>query len=342
MELFARGGGDVFQILSFYCIGDPLALISVFFSAENMVICYNFLALLRCFLAGLALERLINEIKPSIGTISCLVGSVMYAFSFWIVYNITRHPSFVNPCIYFPLIIAGCEKIRNNKKPYYLIVAVALMATSNFYYFYMSVMLTVIYVIIRLGIDIKNRESRKAIKAAYKITIYSLIGALCAGITIVQAIRTFITDPRSEGAIGFSWVYPLEYYKSLISSIFYSNSTFYLCLGIGVPTIVAIILLFKGKDYLTLKIMWILSLIFILIPAIGQVFNGFGYITNRWSFAVAVIAAVTVALMWEDRYVCIWNNYSSPDLNMCQCKIYEYHTYSSDSILGSFVNGIFS
>ena len=60
-----------------------------------------------------------------------------------------RHPFFINPMIYFPLLCLGVEKIFKKERPYLFIVITAVASMSNFYFLYMLTIFTVIYALIR-------------------------------------------------------------------------------------------------------------------------------------------------------------------------------------------------
>ena len=43
-----------------------------------------------------------------------------------------------------------------------------------------------------------------------------------------------------------------------------------------------------------------MSLIMVSFPIFGRIFNGMGYIANRWSYALALVAAYTFVVQYED------------------------------------------
>ena len=71
-------------------------------------------------------------------------------FCLWAIYNANRHPFFMNPMVYFPLIILGIEKVIKKEKPFLLIGMIFISAISNFYFFYIIAILTALYSIVRL------------------------------------------------------------------------------------------------------------------------------------------------------------------------------------------------
>ena len=142
-------GSDVLSTLHYYVIGDPLNILSVFAKAGNMYLLYSFLIVLRLYLAGVSFSFMCFSLGQK-NRWAILAGSISYSFCYWAVLNAARHPYFLNPMIYFPLIITGVEKIMHHKRPYLLTAAVFLSAISNFYFFYIITILTVIYVAVRL------------------------------------------------------------------------------------------------------------------------------------------------------------------------------------------------
>lgn len=84
------------------------------------------------------------------GRCAVMAGALTYVFCYWAIYNAARHPYFLNPMIYFPMLIMGIEKILRKEKPYLFILSVCLSAVSNFYFFYMLALLTAVYAMIRL------------------------------------------------------------------------------------------------------------------------------------------------------------------------------------------------
>lgn len=155
-------GADIITTLSYYCIGDPLTLLSVFFSRGNIIYLYHFLLLLRPYLGGLFFAmycyyKISHDRYDQNGSMAgrgislpVMIGAaVAYDFSEVTLYLGRWHPYFIIPLVIFPLILLGVEKIFCEKKPWLYIIAVFLGGISNFYFFYMMMIFTALYIIVR-------------------------------------------------------------------------------------------------------------------------------------------------------------------------------------------------
>ena len=143
-------GNDILQSLQYYVFGDPFAVFSVFVPTRFLWVYYDFMALLRLYLSGIVFSCLCFYTKKNISRYAVMAGALSYVFCYWAFVTGSRHPYFLNPMLFFPLIIFGIEKLLRKEKPYLLIVSVFLAAVSNFYYFYVIVLMTVAYVAVRL------------------------------------------------------------------------------------------------------------------------------------------------------------------------------------------------
>ncbi len=79
---------------------------------------YSFLILLRIYLAGLSFSFFCFQRQEK--KMAVLMGALLYAFSFWTIFAAVRHPYFMNPMIYFPLVLAGADRIFRKKRPFSL------------------------------------------------------------------------------------------------------------------------------------------------------------------------------------------------------------------------------
>ena len=197
-------GNDILTTLHYYCIGDPFSIGCVFFNKSNMYIYYGFSILLRMYCSGLTFHLLVKGVRNEQDNIYAhLAGSLMYAFCCWNLYNLARHPYFINPLIYLPLLILGIEKIIKDDKPFLFIFAVIITTLSNFYFFYILALLTIVYLIIRLFYLHKN-NILQIIQSFAKISLYTIEGCAIAAIIFLPLAYTFISNPRASVS------YPLD------------------------------------------------------------------------------------------------------------------------------------
>lgn len=138
-------GADVLNTLHYYVIGDPLNLLAVFVQKEHTEILFHVLIIARIYLAGIAF--CIFARSKGNRSSAVLVGVPIYLFSEYVLYFFCKHPFFLNPLIYFPLILLGVDKIYRKKGPGLYIISLIISVCSNFYFFYMLGILTVIYAV---------------------------------------------------------------------------------------------------------------------------------------------------------------------------------------------------
>jgi uncharacterized membrane protein YfhO len=229
-----------------------------------------------------------------------MAGAMTYVFCYWALLNVNRHPYFLNPMLYFPLIVLGIEKILNEKKKCLLTVAVFLAAISNFYFFYVIVILTVVYVAIRLLVKYKKDFASMG-KALLSIAGCSIVGTMMSFVILLPVIAAALGDARMDSGNSWHLIYPITYYLKLPRVFFGEMRIYWLCMGYSAPVLVALLLLFLcRKEYRTLKWCFFACLVIIFIPALGQFLNGMGYMCNRWSWAFALLCAYIFAVMWKE------------------------------------------
>ncbi|MCR4690691.1 MAG: YfhO family protein, partial [Lachnospiraceae bacterium] len=297
---FALGeGGDIFQTLSYYVICDPFALGSVLCPASKLWLYYDLMILLRIYLAGLAFSSICFYTQKSIPTAGVLTGAVCYVFCHWTLFCLCKHPFFLNPLLYLPLILLGVEKVIRKERSALLVVMVFLAGISNFYYFYDYALLTAAYVILRLWYPAK-KDKNEVLPILGKLFTAALLGACMAAVILLPEISAFLSDGRMGSGTAWHLFYPLSYYAALPGALFTGEAGYYLYLGYSAPVVLGAFLLLRSKkEHSVLKGCLLLTALFCLIPAAGQVLNGMSYMCNRWCFAAALAACFAFSAVWE-------------------------------------------
>ncbi|MCR4762210.1 MAG: YfhO family protein [Lachnospiraceae bacterium] len=302
-------GSDVITTLQYYCLGDPLAALSVFVPTSKTLYLYEFLIFLRPYLAGSAFliyAGVRGETRPG----PVLTGALLYAFSGTVLYTGMLHPYFINPMIDFPLLLSGVELAL--KKPpegvaggrpagrrfIPFVLLVALSAMTNFYFFYMLAIFTAAYGVARLlqlhGLT--GLRGGRLLLAVFSDVLCFIgaagIGVMIAGLILLPVIFQFLGDPRAGVEFTRHALYERDYYRQLpLNLVSWINHPMYdteLCFALPfVP--LALILLFR-RGHRTLKICLALTVLLLLFPAVGSFLNGFSYTINRWTFTAAMLA----------------------------------------------------
>ncbi|MGO5222745.1 YfhO family protein [Bacillota bacterium LCP21S3_D9] len=308
-------GSDVLTTLHYYCIGEPLAALTVFIPERFTKYYFEFLILLRPYLAGLSFsayaEYMIGR-KQLHGTGSCtttssgsfpiLCGALCYVFSGTVLYLGMLHPFFVTPMIYLPLLLLGVEKVLRERKPRIFLVTVWLAALSNFYFFYMLALMTAVYALVRV---IARTHGEQAIRRLLQLLGYAAAGTMAAGAVLIPILVQFQSDPRNATSYGLPLFYEKEYYSELLkNAVTFINHPLYdteLCLS--VVCIAAVITLFFLRGHGQLKLAVIGAAVMLCLPAAGYVMNGGAYVINRWTFAVEFLFAFVLTVVWSDEQV---------------------------------------
>ena len=296
-------GGDIVQLLHYYVLGDPFNIFTIFVPSSKTIYLYHFLIALRLFFAGFVFSKMCFCFNKNANKIAVLAGALAYVFCAYAMISGPRHPYFINPMIYFPMIIMGIEKIRKKETPFVFILGVFFSALSNFYFFYMIVIFTVMYVVLKFICDIKKTTFIDAVIYFLKLIIFSVLGVVMAGLIFLPVVLQFLGDPRMTSETYVEMFYTSEYYKSVPRLLVATGKSvpMWTHIGFGGIIIPAIFTLFikRGKR-LFLKIAFILVVIFMLVPYIGHIFNGLSYASNRWIWVAAPLFAYIITVTAED------------------------------------------
>lgn len=285
-------GNDIFTSLHYYGIGDPLNLISALVPSKYAAFAFSLLTYLRYYLAGLAFVLLAKYKKQS-KTGAC-AGAMIYIFSAYAMYMTLRHPSFINPLIYFPLIILGGEMMFDGKRPYLFIISVCLAAVSGFYFFYVISIFTILYVFLRIFFAYpKDKLLKGFFQALFKFGGSYLLGMIMAAVTLLPMIITVLFSNRGSVQHALNPFYASEYYKEFIGAFMgYVQLDCNVYMGFTAAGAAAVVLLFmQKKKHGFLKAAFITATLLMMFPICSKVINGFSYVCNRWSWIYGLIAA---------------------------------------------------
>ncbi len=289
-------GSDIITTLHYYVLGDPLNLLSALVPSRYTQYLYEFLIILRIYLAGMAFSYYARSHGNK--KTATLTGTVIYCFSGYVLLTAVRHPYFTNSLIYFPLILVGADRILQRKKPVLFIGMLAVACISNFYFAYMTCILTIIYVVVRYVFLEKRLEWKKTWRMFLRFIFFAMIAIALAGVVMIPVVNLLLGTHRLKAENSVLLVYPLSYYIKMIGNYTSGNNSYWTCLGFSSFSVIAIACLFlKKKQYKELKVGFVLLTVMLCIPYIGKVMNGFSYICNRWAWGYAGLIAYIVVKM---------------------------------------------
>lgn len=291
-------GADILATLNYYGIGDPLNLLYGFVSSEHTEQMYNFMILLRMYLAGFTFIIYCRKMKKR--TFGTVMGALVYVFCGFSFRLGLRHPFFLNSMIYFPMLCYGIEKIFKKEKPYAFIVTVCVAAMSNYYFLYMLTIFSVIYAWIRFYNYVKEDRIRRFFITVGQFILYYVLGIAMSAAVLLPAVIGFLGNGRYGNGVDIATliVYPAKFYILVLDNIIgYGNAGSNTNVGyLPIAGVAILFILFsqrmKHKKY---KAAFIACIIALAFPIFGFAFNGFSYASNRWSFVLSFIAALLVA-----------------------------------------------
>ncbi len=299
-------GYDTITTLHYYVLGDPLAILSIFMNQGNGAAIYNGLILLRLYLIGISFLLFCRYWRlTGRGRIP---GALIYTFCGYTFYSGVRHPYFLNPMIYLPLLLIGLEEVLRRKKPYLLIGMVFLCAISNFYFFFILTVISLVYVTVRYLVTFSKQDKHKLLGMVIlglRVGSNYLLGMLMASIIFLPVVYAFLQngrmDSKAESLVSFLH-YNLRFYISVLQGVFASGVDPGYWMDLAFPTLTAVsfVILLCNKRYAKLKYIFLLIVLGCSVPAFGYFMNGFAYITNRWSFLLSFAVALVVTVTYEE------------------------------------------
>lgn len=294
-------GADILNTLQYYVIGDPLNLLSL--ATPPAAAEYVFCALVpvRLYLAGFFFSRFCFRLNK--GQAGTLCAAISYVFCGFALYAGVRHPYFLNPMVYLPLLLLGVERVLHREKPWPYILAVFLAAVSNFYFFYTLVIFTVLYAVFRYFMLYPTQRLKQMGLATLRLSGYALIGVAMAAVILVPVMAAFFGDNRLASDYAYDMLYHFSYYESLLKTYLTVYGADYWNFITYTPgMILAVFFLFfhRGKEHRALKIGFLLLTAFFLLPECGRILNGFSYVTNRWCWAYCFLSCLVLAAVWPD------------------------------------------
>lgn len=297
---FAIGyGGDIITTLTYYVLGDPFALCSILIPTAYAEYGYGLLIVARVFFAGLAFCAYCRRMDcPKFGTVC---GALAYCFCGFVLISAVRHPYFTNPMIWLPMIWLGIEKIIDRERPFLYTISVFMACISNFYFFYMIVIFTALYVLVR-GLEATDRNFREFLKLTGHILCYSIIGVLMAAVLFLPSAMAFLDCSRGIKSYTFSPLYRWRDYMAFPAAFLSMTVPVYWAQISITPIGIAVIIVdyLNGKRSKWPRITMIIYTVFLLFPVFGYILNGFGYVSNRWTFAYALVQCFMFARSAED------------------------------------------
>lgn len=295
-------GHDIIATLHYYGIGEPLNLLSVFFPMEYTEYLYGFLMVFRMYLTGLFFG--LYMYTKSQNAQAVVAGAISYALTSFTLNTVTHHPLFIIGLMYFPLIIWGIDRILEKKSPVLYICSLALTVVSSFYFAYMVCIFMVIYAAIRYLSHYRHEGFCHFAGTVGKFFVYTLNAMLLPMIIFLPQIYNTLSIDRLNVDYDVGLFYNALYYARLPDSITNSSvSERGVLMGFGgISVLGMLVCCVKAKKRKTILASLFVGGVFLLFPFFGHMLNGFGYVTNRWTWVLAMPASAAVVYVYDDLF----------------------------------------
>lgn len=290
-------GVNVLNVINFR----PLYWISLLFPGKYLELYFWIRLAVSMYLSGLFFLLFVKFFKKL--DFASLIGSIIYVFSGLVLFYFFKHVVFLELNVFLPLMLLGTEKILKNKSSKIFICSVALSGLSYFYNLYIITIFAVLYALIRFFFIFEEKNLKVFLGKIIVFTKYYFIGLTLSAISLIPNLILAMSSSRVSGASSskLSFLYDIEYYFSLITSLLDKNSAGnygYICF----PAIVVLLMfnLFcrkkeKNAFEKQISISIYVGFLLMLFPIFAYIFNGGGSITNRWFFVTAFAGGLIVA-----------------------------------------------
>lgn len=261
---------------------DPFLVIASLFPAGYVELGYTVAILLRLYFAGIAFILFCKEVKLS--NFQALVGSLCYVATTWTINLSLMQGQFIDLFILFPLLVMSVDRIYKGKSPAPFMLIVGITVGINYYLAYMSAIGIIIYILFRY-FAYEKFSLRTYLAYIGRFILYGVTGIMIGAVFVLVTIQT-LSGASTGSSSAIDWLYGTGYYYAeglrLVSTGYAFNYT-----NIGIPMFALLALVaFNGKfsGKATHVIMAVILLAMTMSPFFGKMFNGFGYVSNRWYF----------------------------------------------------------
>lgn len=292
-------GADTLLTYGYYVVGDPFVYLGLLFPQGTEEFAFHFIMLVRIWAVGASFLAYARHMKMTHWSV--LPASVLYGFSHYVIYNVVRHPFFIHPMIWFPLIAIGIEKVLDKKSGTFFAFMIAISAISNFYFFYMLTLLAFFYALIRYLTGDFKRTWLAFGQLLLRFIGYYLLGLMLAAVVFLPQVYGFLKASRSTGLPPISMLlYPTDYYGLLLLNVITPGTKYWTVGGFSVLAILPLPLLVrKRKEKPDLFWALLLLAIMVLFPIFGSIMNGLSSPYNRFTFVFPFYLALVLVYFLE-------------------------------------------
>lgn len=275
---------------------DPFSFIGALFPIRYIELGFTVAALLRMYFGGLAFLFLGREAGLKDG--QNLTGAIFYVFSACFIGLALRQSENLKNIFLFPLLVASVDRIYKGKRPGLFIFAVAYYMLFTFYFSYMSGITILIYIVLRYFAFNERFRLKEFAPVMGRFVGYGTIGIMLPAFSWLFSATTLTrASTESTNAVSYGLLPDVDMLSAFGKTLLGTGATYdYEDIGL---CILVLMLIPVAVRHCTRKntntIMTVLLFAMMQIPLICSMFNGFSYVSYRWSYTLTLFAVWTAA-----------------------------------------------
>lgn len=282
---------------------EPFMLLALLGNEQTMETIMNLSVLLRLYVCGLSFLWLCAALGRK-RTWPAVMGALLYVCSGFAIFTSGRQPYFVTVMMtYLPVMLVGVERYLQRRKWGVFVAIVFLQLIGGYYTAFINGCMMAVYLLIRLGCQYRGDIRRIAAEIGRLIGLYAW-GAAMAMMNLLPGILSFFQSAREQGEQSLDLLYSNSYYRIMLTGLplEFGGAGYWTYISLAAIGWLACILLFlrHRRTLLPYKIGLIALSVFVCVPFFGLVFNGFAYVSNRWSFAFPLLVGLILVEMAPD------------------------------------------
>lgn len=340
---------------TFYLLGSPFFWLTIPFPNSFVPHLMGPLLILKfgcaAFTAYFYIRRFVK--RPE----SACLGSLLYAFSGFSVYNIFFN-HFHEAIVLFPLLLLSIEMNLVDKKRGPFAVMVAICALCNYFFFYGMVVFSIIYFIVRAA----TRQYKLKVKDFVLFVFEAVIGFLISMVFMLPTVLAVTQNSRvSSVSLGYgAWLYGREQIYANILQIFFfppdipARPVFFpgadikwSSMGAWLPlfSMVGVFAWFKSKEKHWIKKILGICLFMALVPILNSAFYMFNSAYYaRWFYMPILLMCLCSMKAVEDKTV-KWRGafILTSAITVCSALVIGFWPEGKDANTGKFTHlGIYT
>jgi len=235
-------------------------------------------------------------------TAHLILGCMIYVFSGFIPFTVTRHWLFMEMTFAFPLMLVGVDQIFDGKWSWLFIITVFVIAMSYYYTLFLITLPAVIYAVFHFfELDRDGRIRRGGLGRIFlRHVVQYLLGVCLAMVSLLPMALVTLDSCRIAAQEDMNLLFwepriYLKYIEGIVAAKGISYGGSFLALpGLALTGVMGIFFYHRKKDRLLFGQIAFYTLVF-LVPVLTMAFNAFMGKTMRWFYVYTFWIALATA-----------------------------------------------